>query len=206
MLVYALAPVYFSVLLLLEYANDGGSGGVLGRFVRLIVQRANRSLLLVNESLDETDELEEDVANESKFVKDHSNLHNTAPVVLRGLWKLYPPAAGTLGFFLQSLGRYFCCNTESGQGNMSLPRRAVRGLTTAVEEGEIFGLLGSNGAGKTSTLGILTGDIAPTCGEAFVAGYDVSGTVVGGVAKARKNIGFCPQVSELVLVLTVDIF
>lgn len=43
----------------------------------------------------------------------------------------------------------------------------------------------------------MTGDIAPTSGEAYVAGHDVTGVTAGGVAAARKNIGFCPQVDPL---------
>ena len=77
---------------------------------------------------------------------------------------------------------------------MSKPRRAVRGVTAAVQRGETFGLLGANGAGKTTTLNMLTGDIAPTGGEAYVAGHDITGVTLGGVAKARQKIGFCPQI------------
>lgn len=59
-----------------------------------------------------------------------------------------------------------------------------------------------NGAGKTTTLGVLTGDIAPTGGEAYVAGHDVTGITPGGVAAARKHIGFCPQVDPLLDLMT----
>jgi ATP-binding cassette subfamily A (ABC1) protein 3 len=75
-------------------------------------------------------------------------------------------------------------------------------LTTCVKEGETLGLLGANGAGKTTTLGVLTGDIAATGGQAFVASHDISGVVPGGVAAARKNIGFCPQTDPLLDLMT----
>jgi drug efflux transport system ATP-binding protein len=57
----------------------------------------------------------------------------------------------------------------------SLTRRfgnlaAVDGLTVSVGEGEIFGLVGPDGAGKTTTMRMLTGILDPTEGEAFVAG------------------------------------
>jgi drug efflux transport system ATP-binding protein len=52
-------------------------------------------------------------------------------------------------------------------------RTAVDGLTLAVEEGEIFGLVGPDGAGKTTTMRLLTGILLPTSGEARVAGHDV---------------------------------
>ena len=69
-------------------------------------------------------------------------------------------------------------------------------------DGFIHFCLKSNGAGKTTLLGILTGDITPTCGEADVAGHDVTGTVPGGVSEARKCIGFCPQVDPLIDLMT----
>jgi len=52
-------------------------------------------------------------------------------------------------------------------------RRAVDGITFAVEPGEIFGFLGPNGAGKTTTIKMLTGQLRPTSGKAQVMGYDV---------------------------------
>lgn len=56
--------------------------------------------------------------------------------------------------------------------------------------------------GKTTTMGILTGDITPTSGEAYVAGNDVTGRTQDGVQLARKNIGFCPQVDPLLDLMT----
>ncbi|HUX48906.1 MAG TPA: ABC transporter ATP-binding protein [Dehalococcoidia bacterium] len=48
---------------------------------------------------------------------------------------------------------------------------AVDDLTMAVESGEVLGFLGPNGAGKTTTIRMLAGIIAPTKGQAIVAGY-----------------------------------
>ncbi len=50
---------------------------------------------------------------------------------------------------------------------------AVRGINLAVRRGEIFGLVGPDGAGKTTTIQMLTGILTPTAGEARVAGVDV---------------------------------
>ncbi len=52
-------------------------------------------------------------------------------------------------------------------------RRAVDGISFALEAGEIFGFLGPNGAGKTTTIKMLTGQLRPTSGKAEVMGYDV---------------------------------
>ena len=48
---------------------------------------------------------------------------------------------------------------------------AVDGLTLTVAEGEIFGLVGPDGAGKTTTMRLLTAIMDPTSGEAWVAGH-----------------------------------
>ena len=50
---------------------------------------------------------------------------------------------------------------------------AVDGLTLSVAEGEIFGLVGPDGAGKTTTMRLLTAIMEPTSGEAWVAGHHI---------------------------------
>ncbi|MEX1119169.1 MAG: ABC transporter ATP-binding protein [Terrimicrobiaceae bacterium] len=52
-------------------------------------------------------------------------------------------------------------------------RPAIEDISLEVPEGEIFGLLGHNGAGKSTTFGIMLGMVAPTRGEAFIAGHSV---------------------------------
>lgn len=51
---------------------------------------------------------------------------------------------------------------------------AVDGISFAVQRGEIFGLLGHNGAGKTTAIRMMTGRTLPTSGSVHVAGYDVA--------------------------------
>ena len=51
-------------------------------------------------------------------------------------------------------------------------------------------------------MGILTGDVTPTSGEAYVATHDVTGFTKDGVRLARKNIGFCPQADPLLDLMT----
>lgn len=67
--------------------------------------------------------------------------------------------------------------------------RAVDNLTFTVNEGEIVGFLGQNGAGKSTTMNIITGYISSTSGQAIVNGYDV----FEEPEKAKKCIGYLPE-------------
>jgi ABC-2 type transport system ATP-binding protein len=66
---------------------------------------------------------------------------------------------------------------------------AVNHITFSVREGEIFGFLGANGAGKTTAIRMLCGLSNPTSGEGFVAGYDVRKQP----EMVKKNIGYMSQ-------------
>jgi ABC-2 type transport system ATP-binding protein len=77
--------------------------------------------------------------------------------------------------------------------------RAVDRISFQVKQGEIFGLLGANGAGKTTVIKMLTGIFPPTGGEGWVAGADMRNA--GGVIKER--IGYMSQAFSLYLDLTV---
>jgi ABC-2 type transport system ATP-binding protein len=52
-------------------------------------------------------------------------------------------------------------------------RPALEGLSLEIQRGEIFGLLGHNGAGKSTTFGLMLGHLFPDAGEAFIAGRSV---------------------------------
>ncbi len=67
-------------------------------------------------------------------------------------------------------------------------RAAVESLDLVVPRGEIFGLLGHNGAGKSTTIGMMLGQVWPTSGEARVCGHDV--TRERGKALARVGAIF----------------
>ena len=94
----------------------------------------------------------------------------TAPVPIR------PPVIET-----RDLRRTF--KSRSG------PIAAVRGVDLTVGQGEIFGFLGPNGAGKTTTLRMLATLIAPTAGDATVAGADLRREP----QLVRQRIGYVPQ-------------
>jgi ABC-2 type transport system ATP-binding protein len=78
--------------------------------------------------------------------------------------------------------------------------RAVDRVSFQVKSGEIFGLLGANGAGKTTVIKMLNGLMPPTGGEGWVAGADMK--TAGGAIKER--IGYMSQAFSLYLDLTVE--
>jgi ABC-2 type transport system ATP-binding protein len=69
---------------------------------------------------------------------------------------------------------------------------AVNGLNLEIEEGEIFGLVGPDGAGKTTTMRLLTGILEPTSGEAWVYGKHIvkeSETLKDNIAYMSQRFG-----------------
>jgi len=66
---------------------------------------------------------------------------------------------------------------------------ALEDLSLTVDDGELFGLLGPNGSGKTTTIEILTGQLTPTSGSATVLGHDP----VEAPLAVREAIGILPE-------------
>ena len=67
--------------------------------------------------------------------------------------------------------------------------RALDGVNLAVDQTDVFALLGPNGSGKTTLMRMLTTQIRPTSGAAYILGHDV----VKEDARVRKIIGYVPQ-------------
>jgi ABC-2 type transport system ATP-binding protein len=70
---------------------------------------------------------------------------------------------------------------------------AVKDLTLTVPDGEIMGLIGHNGAGKSTVLKMIVGLVAPTSGTVTVQGHNMARDAVA----AKKHIGFLPEESPL---------
>ncbi len=70
---------------------------------------------------------------------------------------------------------------------------AVSGLSFNIEKGQIYGFLGPNGVGKSTTMNIMTGCLAATSGDVKIGGYDI----VEEPQKAKKLIGYLPELPPL---------
>jgi len=79
-------------------------------------------------------------------------------------------------------------------------RVALSGVTFEVKKGEIFGLLGPNGGGKSTLFRILSTMMAPTGGTATLAGFDVT----RDAAQVRRHVGVVFQTQSLDKALTVE--
>ena len=75
---------------------------------------------------------------------------------------------------------------------------ALTNLNLTIERGEIFGLLGPNGSGKTTTVKLLLGLLCPTGGKSWLLGYP------SGDLKVKNKIGFLPEESYLYKFLNAE--
>ncbi|XP_052759277.1 phospholipid-transporting ATPase ABCA3-like [Galleria mellonella] len=97
------------------------------------------------------------------------------------------PADLTIGLKIRNLTKIFGANT------------AVNNLSLNIYDDQITILLGHNGAGKSTTISMITGNLPATRGSVYVAGYNMS-TEMGS---ARSNLGLCPQHNVIFNELTV---
>jgi len=90
------------------------------------------------------------------------------------------------------------CNITKKYGSFI----AVNNISFEIKEGEIVGLLGQNGAGKSTTMNIITGYIEATEGNVYINGIDISKRP----KKAKKCIGYMPEGVPLYSDLTIKEF
>ncbi len=69
------------------------------------------------------------------------------------------------------------------------PTRAVRGMDLSIAQGELYGLIGPDGAGKTTTISCVAGLLDPTAGTVRVLGHDP----LRGGSHVRRRLGLMPQ-------------
>ena len=82
------------------------------------------------------------------------------------------------------------------------PIAAIKGIDLTVEEGQIVAILGANGAGKTSTLKVISGLLKPTAGEILFNGEKISGKPAHKVA--QLGIMQSPEGRHVLIGLTVE--
>nr|XP_012599260.1 ATP-binding cassette sub-family A member 17-like isoform X4 [Microcebus murinus] len=115
---------------------------------------------------------DQDVAKEAKMIQTNlGQLCEKNPLVVKEMSKIYVKKVALL---------------------------AVNKVSFTVQAQECFGLLGLNGAGKSSIFTMLTGEKPITSGDAFIKGLSIS----SDVGKVRKWIGYCPQFDALLNFMT----
>ena len=77
---------------------------------------------------------------------------------------------------------------------------ALANVSFSVEKGEIVGLVGRNGAGKSTTMNIITGYLAPDSGSVEINGFDIMKDPV----RAKENLGYMPEFPPLYPDMSVE--
>lgn len=79
---------------------------------------------------------------------------------------------------------------------------AVHDVTLQLKQGEVLGLLGPNSAGKSTTMHMLTGNLAPNSGKIEICGIDL----LDDPESAKAHLGYLPEIPPLYMDMTVDEF
>merc|ERR1712194_61882 len=131
------------------------------------------------------DEESEQLNKDQDVMQEEENVRNSNEyqIKVEGLRKVYPIVTDT-----------GCC----AKGKNISYKVAVKNVTFGVKQGDVFCLLGTNGAGKTTVFKILSGDILGTTGSSYINGKNVA-TDLNSI---RHLIGYCPQFDALLENLT----
>ncbi|XP_042106386.1 phospholipid-transporting ATPase ABCA7 isoform X10 [Ovis aries] len=171
-------PVFLLFTLLLQHHN------------RLLPQPKLRPLPALGEE-------DEDVARERERVVQGATQGDV--LVLRDLTKVGVGwGASTAGLGSLHWPTHLSHRLPSSQVYPGQRTPAVDRLCLGIPPGECFGLLGVNGAGKTSTFRMVTGDMLPSGGEAILEGHSVAQEL----AAAHRRMGYCPQSDAIFELLT----
>ncbi len=73
------------------------------------------------------------------------------------------------------------------------PVKAVRSISFDLDDGQVIGFLGANGAGKSTTLKIMTGYISPTAGNVYYNDHNIQ----ENTSEIQKDIGYLPELNPL---------
>ena len=114
------------------------------------------------------------------------------PVLVDGLIKIYNPMSNFLAADSRKVAvRGVSVAIRKGDPTVHITSYMTTLTLPRPPIGEVFGLLGQNGAGKSTTFGVLTGDTAPTAGGVYVGGHSVLDPL------ARRGVGYCAQTDPL---------
>jgi ATP-binding cassette subfamily A (ABC1) protein 3 len=168
--------VYLSVesvgYLALVLLRDSGLYQSIFFFLKSRSEAFLRARLLGNDRTDNIRDADQDVSEERERVEKSGNLEDDV-VVIKNLTKAFPTPDGGI-------------------------KHAVDHLSLGILRDQCFGLLGVNGAGKTTAIRIITGDERPTSGTVTVNGIDV----VNNLSRAKEDIGYCPQFDPILEEMT----
>ena len=104
-------------------------------------------------------------------------------------------------FIWTAVGPFFG-SARSQSRSPARPRAAVDGLTLSLWPGQVTCLLGHNGAGKSTTVSVLTGLTPPTAGSISVLGRNLQSDLAG--VRGTVGLGVCPQTNVVFDSLTVE--
>ncbi|KGL85400.1 ATP-binding cassette sub-family A member 13, partial [Tinamus guttatus] len=93
-------------------------------------------------------------------------------------------------------------NLRKCYGGFNKKNAAVENISLGIPKGECFGLLGTNGAGKSTTFKMLTGDIIPSAGRAVIRTPTGSEMDIQSASSEGILVGYCPQQDALDELLT----
>ncbi|KAI2474180.1 ATP binding cassette (ABC) transporter subfamily A member, partial [Diabrotica virgifera virgifera] len=161
-------PLLFLIMLILDVKKNGGQ-------VLDIFRSKKISENIVEESRDVGVHEDRDVKNErqrvNNLIRDPQN--NRSVITVENLHKVYQKGvkSGICSRSAESL------------------KVAIKSISLAVDSAEVFGLLGHNGAGKTTAMKIITAEEAPTRGRVQIVGRNITSSANA----AFQYLGYCPQ-------------